>query len=90
MEEMTEKEMKTVKMSTTDETRKVTHHESVTFANVLKQNNIINNNSKPTALALIENNEHRLAKQAKAKALKFMSNCNSGICQNRMRLIDGI
>lgn len=43
-----------------------------------------------TALALIENNEHRLAKQAKAKALKFMSNCNSGICQNRMRLIDGI
>lgn len=43
-----------------------------------------------TALALIENNEHRLAKQAKAKALKFMSNCNSGICQNRMKLIDGI
>ena len=43
-----------------------------------------------TALALIENNERRLAKQAKAKALKFMSNCNSGICQNRMKLIDGI
>ena len=38
--------------STTDETRKVTHHESVTFANVLKQNNIINNNSKPTARGL--------------------------------------
>lgn len=35
-----------------DNTRKVTHHESATFAKVLKQNNIINNKSKPTARGL--------------------------------------
>lgn len=43
-----------------------------------------------SALSLSENSEHKLAKQAKAKALKYMSLCNYGICQHRMKLIDGI
>lgn len=43
-----------------------------------------------SALSLSENSEHKLAKQAKAKALKYMSHCNYGICQHRMKLIDGI
>ncbi|GFP11504.1 restriction endonuclease [Lactobacillus helveticus] len=53
-EEDTEEEDKTLNEEETggNNTRKITHHESATFTQVLKQNNIINSNSKPTARGL--------------------------------------